>query len=45
VIPSEIRADFTLDFAVEDAAKDVPTGYTPKLVLGGASSLIKERRS
>lgn len=41
MIPSEIRADFNLTFTVEDAAADVPTGYTPKFVLGGAASLTK----
>jgi hypothetical protein len=41
VIPSEIRANFNLTITVEDTASSVPTGYTPKFVLGGAASLVK----
>ena len=39
MIPSEIRANFNLAFAIEGAAKDVPDGYTPVFILGGASSI------
>jgi hypothetical protein len=39
VIPTEIRAYFNTDFTVPDKAAEVPDGYTPKFVLGGASSL------
>jgi hypothetical protein len=39
VIPTELRANFDTTFTCDGGA-DVPTGYTPKFVLGGASSLI-----
>ena len=38
-VPDEIRANFDVEFSVEDMASEVPSGYTPKFVLGGASSL------
>jgi len=41
MVPSDIRANFDLTFTVEDVADSVPTGYTPKFVLGGAASFIK----
>lgn len=40
-IPAEIRANFDLTIVVEGTAASVPSGYTPKFVLGGAASLIK----
>jgi hypothetical protein len=40
VIPSELRANFDVTFTCDGGA-DVPTGYTPKFVLGGASSIKK----
>lgn len=40
-VPSEIRANFDLAFSVEDKASEVPTGYTPKFILDGASGLVK----
>lgn len=42
MVPTEIRANFNLDFKIEDEASSVPDGYTPKFVLGGASSLTKD---
>lgn len=43
MIPKEIRADFNLDIVIADAAKNMPVGYTPKFILGGApSSLTKD---
>lgn len=42
MVPTEIRANFNLTFEVEDVASDVPNGYTPKFVLGGATSLTKD---
>jgi hypothetical protein len=39
MIPSEIRANFDTDFTVPDKASEVPVGYEPKFILGGASSL------
>jgi hypothetical protein len=40
LIPTELRANFDVSFSVIGGA-DVPAGYTPKFVLGGATSLIK----
>ncbi len=39
MVPTEIRANFDTDFSVKDGAKDVPTGYAAKFILGGTSSL------
>jgi hypothetical protein len=41
LVPAEIRANFDFDITLEDKATEVPTGYTPKFVLGGAASLTK----
>jgi hypothetical protein len=41
LIPTELRANFNSTITVEDKASQVPTGYTPKFVIGGASSLSK----
>ena len=42
MIPTELRANFNIEFSLEGAAADVPDGYTPRFVLGGSSSLIIE---
>jgi hypothetical protein len=42
MIPTEIRAHFNTEFTVPDEAAEVPDGYTPKFILGGASSLTIE---
>lgn len=42
MVPTEIRANFNLTIEVEDKASSVPDGFTPKFVLGGASSLVKD---
>lgn len=39
MIPTEIRAHFDVEFSVPDKASEIPDGYTPFFVLGGASSL------
>jgi hypothetical protein len=41
LIPSVIRANFDVAFSCDGGA-DVPAGYTPKYVLGGAASLKKD---
>lgn len=41
MFPSEIRANFDLSITLEGYADQVATGYTPKLILGGAASLTK----
>lgn len=42
MFPSEIRANFDLTITLEGYADQVLTGYTPKLILGGAGSLTKD---
>jgi hypothetical protein len=39
MIPTDIRAHFDVEFSVPDKASEIPDGYTPFFVLGGASSL------
>lgn len=39
-VPSEIKANFNLDFTVENVASLVTSGYTPKFVLAGTSTLV-----
>jgi hypothetical protein len=41
VIPTELRANFDSTFKCLGGAQ-VPTGYTAKFILGGASSLVKD---
>lgn len=40
MFPSEIRANFDQTITLEGYADQVATGYAPKLILGGAASLI-----
>lgn len=42
MFPLEIRANFDLSITLEDYADQIATGYTPKLILGGAASLTKD---
>jgi hypothetical protein len=42
MIPNEIRANFDITLTLEGYASQVASGYTPKLILGGAASLIKD---
>lgn len=39
MFPSELRANFDTTITLEGYADQVLTGYTPKLILGGAASL------
>lgn len=41
MVPSEIRADFDMDFSVSGRSGDVPEGYQAQFLLGGTSSLKK----
>lgn len=42
LFPTEIKANFDLTITISDVADQVPSGYTAKLLLGGAASLTKD---
>lgn len=41
MIPTELRSNFNITFEIEDTASLVPTGFTPKFILGGSTSFTK----